>query len=337
MDGAHRSKALSTIGAGPLGPPIPNPAAQVSQAFAHRAEADFAALLDFYRIQWEYEPVSFPLQRANDGRIVQMFTPDFYLPEQELFIELTTMKQSLITKKHSKIRRLKELHPEIKVMLLTRRDYHELLSQYGYGAVEITALPESDIDRILYSQGEIEARVTELGREISQDYAEQSLVLVGILKGVTFFMADLARAITRPLALDYLAVAPPQQEQSERVRFIKDLDLDIKDRHVLLIEDILTTGLTIDFVISRIREYSPASLELCALFDKREQRVVDVAARYIGFQVPSAFVVGYGLDYRELYRNLPFVCVLRPEVYARDAADNESGDDGLKSSPAATT
>jgi len=319
----HRSKALSTIGAGPLGPPIPNPAAQATPVFAHRAESDFAALLDFYRINWEYEPVSFPLQRANDGRIVQMFTPDFYLPEQELFIELTTMKQSLITKKHSKIRRVKELHPEIKVMLLTRRDYHELLSQYGYGAVEITALPESDIERILYSQSEIAVRVAELGQEISQDYAEHSLILVGILKGVTFFMADLARAITRPLALDYLAVAPPQPEQSERVRFIKDLDLEIRDRHVLLIEDILTTGLTIDFVISRLNDRQPASLEVCSLFDKRDQRVVDIAARYIGFQIPSAFVVGYGLDYRELYRNLPFVCVLRPEAYAREASTDE--------------
>lgn len=328
----HRSKALSTVGAGPLGPPIPNPAAQVDQSFAHKAEADFAALLDFYRITWEYEPVSFPLQRANDGRIVQMFTPDFYLPEQDLFIELTTMKQSLITKKHGKIRRVKELHPEIKVMLLTRRDYHELLSQYGYGAVEITALPESDIERILYSQSEIAARVAALGKEISHDYADHSLILAGLLKGVTFFMADLARAITRPLALDYLAVAPPHPDQSERVRFIKDLDLDIRDRHVLLIEDILTTGLTIDFVISRLRKRRPASLEVCALFDKREQRVVDVLARYIGFQIPSAFVVGYGLDYRELYRNLPFVCVLRPEVYARDIETESEG--GVKVSSA---
>ncbi len=337
MATAHRSKALSTIGAGPLGPPIPNPAAQATPEFAHRAEVDFAALLDFYRIEWEYEPVSFPLQRANDGRIVQMFTPDFYLPEQELFVELTTMKQSLITKKHGKIRRLKELHPEIKVMLLTRRDYHELLSQYGYGAVEITALPESDIDRILYSQSEIAARVAELGHQISEDYADRSLILVGILKGVTFFMADLARAITRPLALDYLAVAPPQPEQSERVRFIKDLNLEIKDRDVLLIEDILTTGLTIDFVISRLNDRRPASLEICALFDKRDQRVVDVPARYIGFQIPSAFVVGYGLDYRELYRNLPFVCVLRPEVYARDANESEAGDDGITTPIAATS
>ena len=211
-----------------------------------------------------------------------------------------------------------------------------MLSQYGYGAVEITALPESDIDRILYSQSEIAARVAELGQEISHDYADQSLILVGILKGVTFFMADLARAITRPLALDYLAVAPPQPEQSERVRFIKDLDLEIRNRDVLLIEDILTTGLTIDFVISRLKERQPASLEVCALFDKRDQRVVDVPARYIGFQIPSAFVVGYGLDYRELYRNLPFVCVLRPEAYAREAGADESSD-AIITSPIAPT
>ena len=213
---------------------------------------------------------------------------------------------------------LKILHPEINVMLVTRRDYHELLSQFGYGSVEITALPESDIERILYSPSEIAIRVATLGAQISADYADRSLVLVGILKGVTFFMADLARAITRPLALDYLAVAPPQSDQSERVRFIKELEIEIRGRHVLLIEDIVTTGLSLDFVLARLRDREPASLEVCALFDKRDQRLVDAPARYIGFQVPNAFVVGYGLDFRELYRNLPFVCVLRPEAYTRD-------------------
>lgn len=312
------SAALAAVGTGPLGPPIPNHANLDAPVFAHRAEADFAALLDFYRIQWEYEPLSFPLGKASDGRIVQMFTPDFFLPEQNLFVELTTMKQSLITRKHAKIRTLKILHPEINVTLVTRRDYHELLSQFGYGAVEITALPETDIERILYSPSEIAIRVATLGAQISTDYAGRSLVLVGILKGVTFFMADLARAITRPLALDYLAVAPPQSDQSERVRFIKDLEIEIRGRHVLLIEDIVTTGLSLDFVLARLRDREPASLEVCALFDKRDQRLVDVPARYIGFQVPNAFVVGYGLDYRELYRNLPFVCVLRPEAYSRD-------------------
>lgn len=300
-----------------LGTPIQNPPHSGSVPFAHPAEVDFARLLDFYRIPWHYEPTTFPLQ-LDKGRVLQMFTPDFYLPEHDLYVELTTMKQSLITKKRRKLRLLQELHPEIKIVLLTRRDYYELLSQFGYGAVEIDSLPPEDIERILYSQAEIEARVAELGAEISADYTGRSLVLIGLLKGVTFFMADLARAITRPLAVDYLAVATPHPGHAAGVQFAKDLDLDITGRHVLLIEDIITTGLSVDFVIRRLRERTPASLEVCALFDKKERHLIDVRARYVGFDIPNAFVVGYGLDYRELYRNLPFVCVLRPEVYARD-------------------
>jgi len=323
MSMSARITASAVVGAGPLGPPVRNIHPPGPPPFAHSAEVEFAALLDFYRIRWEYEPLSFPLQLAADGRPVQMFTPDFFLPEQDLFVELTTMKQSLITKKHGKIRRLKELHPEVNVVLVTRRDFHEIFSQFGYGAVEITALPESDIERILYSPNEISTRVSELGSEISTDYADRSLILVRILKGVTFFMADLARAITRPLALDYLAVAPPHPKQPERVRFIKDLDIEIRGRHVLLIEDIVTTGLSLDFVLGRLRERAPASLEVCALFDKRDRRLVDVPACYIGFPSPNVFVVGYGLDFRELYRNLPFVCVLRPEAYARDTSGPE--------------
>ncbi|CAA9551161.1 MAG: Hypoxanthine-guanine phosphoribosyltransferase [uncultured Thermomicrobiales bacterium] len=252
--------------------------------------------------------------------MTEMVTPDFYLAEHDLYVELTTMKQSLITRKHRKLRRLKELHPEINVVLLTRRDYYELLARVGYGAVEITSLPESDIERILYSPPEIATRVAELGEQISADYAGRSLVLIGLLKGVTFFLADLARSVTRPLAIDYLAVAPPRADEPGRVRFTKDLGLDIADRHVLLIEDIVTTGLTLDFVLQRLRRERPASLDVCVLFDKRERRLVDVPIRYTGFTIPNAFVVGYGLDYRELYRNLPFVCVLKSEAYARDHA-----------------
>ncbi len=288
-------------------------------AFAHPAEAEFAQLLDFYRVAWLYEPTSFPLRWEGD-RITEMFTPDFYLPEHDLYVELTTMKQSLITRKHRKLRRIRELHPDLNVVLLTRRDYYELLARVGYGAVEITSLPEQDIERILCSPTEIAARVAALGHQISLDYAGRSIVVVGLLKGVTYFLADLTRAITRPLAIDYLAVAPPDERQTDRVRFAKDLDLDIAGRHVLLIEDIVTTGLTLDFVLNRLRQRQPASLEVCALFDKRERRLIDVPVLYTGFEIPNAYVVGYGLDYRQLYRNLPFLCVLKPEVYARDHA-----------------
>ena len=288
--------------------------------FAHPAEADFAGLLDFYRIRWEYEPTSFTLQTDRHGRVVQMFTPDFYLPEHDLYVELTTMKQSLITKKRRKIKRLKELHPDLNIVLMTRRDYYELLSQFGYGAVDITSLPEKHIERILFSPTEIAERVAELGDQISHDYSERSLILIGLLKGVTFFMADLARSITRPLAIDYLSVAPPLPDEGGRVRFTRDLDIDIAGQHVLLIEDIATTGLTLDFVVRHLQAQGPASLQVCVLFDKREVRLIDVPVRYTGFEVPNAFVVGYGLDHRERFRNLPFLCILKPEVYALEHA-----------------
>lgn len=281
--------------------------------FVHPAEADFAAFLDFYRIRWQYEPKSFALRWRN-GRVAQMFTPDFYLPEQDLFVELTTMKQSLVTRKNRKIRRLKELYPSINVVLLNRKGFHELLARFGYGAVDITSLSEDEIERVLLSQSEIQRRVQELGAQISADYAAESLVLVGLLKGVTFFLADLARAITRPLVIDYLSVALPD-DSPEGIHFDRSLDIDIRGRHVLLIEDIVNTGFTMDFVLEYLRSQEPASLDVCALLDKSERRIVPVELRYVGFDIPNEYVVGYGLDHRELHRNLPFICVLRRSAY----------------------
>lgn len=313
----------------PLSPALAKSTPFGRVGFAHPAEVDFAQLLDFYRVKWEYEPTSFTLETDRHGRVTQMFTPDFFLPEHDLYVELTTMKQSLITKKRRKLRSLKEKFPDVSVVLLTRRDYYELLSQFGYGAVDITSLPEEDIERILFSPSEIAGRVAELGAEISRDYAGRSLILVGLLKGVAFFMADLARAITRPIAIDYLSLASPLADESDRVRFTRNLDIDIDGQHVLLIEDIATTGMTLDYVVRHLHSLDPASLDVCVLFDKREVRMIEVPIRYTGFEIPNAFVVGYGLDYRERYRNLPFLCVLKPDVYARDhvqrlAAINES-------------
>lgn len=281
--------------------------------FAHRAEAEFAAFLDFYRIRWQYEPRSFPL-RWRDGRIAEMFTPDFYLPEQDLFVELTTMKQSLVTRKNRKIRRLRELYPNVNVTLMNRKAFHELLGRFGYGSIDITSLAESDIERILLSAAEIQARVRQLGEDISRDYAGESLVLVGLLKGITFFLADLARAITRPLAIDYLSIANPSSSP-DGATLDRRLDIDIAGKHVLLVEDIVNTGLTMDFVLSYLRAQSPASVAVCALLDKTERRIAPVDVRYIGFNIPNDYVVGYGLDHRELYRNLPFICVLKRHVY----------------------
>ena len=293
---------------GPSVPPSHRP-------FAHPAEAEFAAFLDFYRIHWAYEPTSFPL-RWRDGLVAEMFRPDFYLPEQDLYVELTTMRQSLVTRKNRKVRKLRQLYPNVNIVLLYRKDFHELLSRFGYGAVDITSLRPEQIERVLLSAAEIQLGVARLGEQISADYAGRSIVVVGVLKGITFFLADLARAITRPLAIDYLQLSHTVEEG---VHISKDLDLDIRGRHVLLVEDIVNTGVSMDYVLRSLGEREPASLEVCTLLDKAERRLLQVPVRYVGFTVPNEFVVGYGLDYRELYRNLPFLCVLKREVYEVDA------------------
>lgn len=284
-------------------------------AFVNPMEVEFARLLDFYHIPWLYEPTSFALNWLDD-QVVEMFTPDFYLPDQDLYVELTTMRQRLVTRKHRKLRRLRDLYPAINVRLLYNRDYHQLLAAYGYGAIEIASLREEDIERILVSRDELTERVAQLGETISRDYAGRAILLVGVLKGVTFFLADLARVITRPVAIDFLALARPSRGSSERtVRIVKDLDRDIAGQHVILVEDVVNTGLTLDFLLKDLRARDPASLTVCTLLDKAEQRIVPVPLDYTGFVIPDEFVVGYGLDYRELHRTLPFLAILKRQVY----------------------
>jgi hypoxanthine phosphoribosyltransferase len=283
--------------------------------FAHPSEQEFARFLDYYRIRWAYEPTSFPIG-WEDGRVSEMFTPDFYLPEHDLYVELTTMKQSLVTPKNRKLRLLRELYPDVRVKLLYKKDYQQLLAQAGYGALEVQHLRKQDIQEILISPVELESRVRALARRISRDYRGEAVLLVGVLKGITFFLADLARQITVPMAIDYLAVgryagAQPQ----DRVKIVRDIDIPIGGRHVILVEDVVNTGLTLDYVLGVLRAREPASLAVVTLLDRPARRLVQVPIRYTGFQIPNDFVVGYGLDYRELYRNLPFVCVLKPNVY----------------------
>ncbi len=289
--------------------------------FAHPSEQEFARFLDYYRIRWQYEPVSFPI--AWEGaRVAEMFTPDFYLPEHDLYIELTTMKQSLVTPKNRKLRMVRDLYPELNVRLLYRKDYQQLLAKAGYGALEVQHLRKEDVGEILISPTELETRLRALGRKISRDYRGQSLVLVGVLKGVTFFLADLARQIKVPFVIDYIDLQRFAGAQpSERVRIVRDIDYPLEGRHVLLVEDIVNTGFTIDYVLSELRRRQPASLEVVTLLDRPLRRLVKVHVRYTGFQIPNDYVVGYGLDYRELYRNLPFICTLRASVLELPTAE----------------
>jgi hypoxanthine phosphoribosyltransferase len=284
-------------------------------AFAHPSEQEFARFLDYYRIRWVYEPVAFPTA-WEEGRVSEMFAPDFYLPEHDLYVELTTMKQSLVTPKNRKLRLLRELYPDVNIKLLYRKDYQQLLAQAGYGYLEVQNIKKSDIEQILISPVELETRVRALARRISRDYKGQGVVLVGVLKGITFFLADLARQIKVPLAIDYLGVARRSgTSDRERVSIVRDIDYPITGRHVILVEDVVNTGLTLDFLLSRLREREPASIEVVTLLDRPSRRLVNVPMKYVGFQIPNDYVVGYGLDYRELYRNLPFICVLRQSAY----------------------
>jgi hypoxanthine phosphoribosyltransferase len=175
-----------------------------------------------------------------------------------------------------------------------------------------------DIAKVLISEERIQARVRELGAQIGQDYAaEDNLLLVGVLKGCAMFMVDLARAIDLPLAIDFIAVASygASTESSGVVRLLKDLDTDIAGRNLLIVEDIIDSGLTLDYLRSQLLRRNPASMRICTLLNKPERRKAQVQVDYLGFDIPNEFVVGYGLDYDERYRNLPYVGVLKPEVY----------------------
>ncbi len=173
------------------------------------------------------------------------------------------------------------------------------------------------IREILITSEEIERRVLELGQTISRDYEGCNPLLVGVLKGVVPFMAALLPAITIPVEIDFMAISGygPGASTESGVRLEKDLSLPITGRHVLFVEDVIDTGLTLSYLLRNLRSRRPASLKVCALFNKSRRRLIDIPSEYIGFELPNLFVVGYGLDYRERYRNLPFVGLLKPEVF----------------------
>jgi hypoxanthine phosphoribosyltransferase len=189
------------------------------------------------------------------------------------------------------------------------------------GQTRAASAPESGlIGDILLTEADIQRRVAELAKDIDHDYQGSELLLVSVLKGALFFLVDLARALTTPVQLDFLAItaygepvsaAPGSSGSTGTVRFLKDLDASIENRHVLIVEDIIDTGLTLHYILRTLRLRGPASVEVCTLLDRPYRRLVDIEVRYRGFTVPDDFFVGYGFDYRQLYRNLPHLAHLR--------------------------
>ncbi|WP_101652330.1 hypoxanthine phosphoribosyltransferase [Brevibacterium ihuae] len=175
----------------------------------------------------------------------------------------------------------------------------------------------TDIEKVLVTEAQIAHRLTEMASDIDRDYQGEDLLLVGVLKGAVMVMADLARALHSPVRMDWMAVSSygSGTKSSGVVRILKDLDTDLKDQHVLIVEDIIDSGLTLSWLLTNLRSRGAASVEICTLLRKPEAVKVELDVRYVGFDVPNEFVIGYGLDYAEKYRNVPFVATLAPHVY----------------------
>jgi hypoxanthine phosphoribosyltransferase len=181
----------------------------------------------------------------------------------------------------------------------------------------IPAVHRDAIESILIPAADIDAKVAELGAQVSADYAGREVLLVGVLRGALLVMADLMRNLEVPCSIDFMAVSSygAATSSSGVVRILKDLDTDIEGRDVIIVEDIVDSGLTLDYLVKNLRSRRPASLEVLTLLTKPSRREVDLPVRYVGFEVPDVFVVGYGLDFAERYRNLPCIATLSPEVY----------------------
>jgi len=179
---------------------------------------------------------------------------------------------------------------------------------------------ERAVGEILIDKDTLAARVAELGAEVSADYEGRDLLLIGVLKGAVFFMADLMRHLSVPCEVDFMAISSygDSTDSSGIVRILKDLDINIEGRDVLVVEDIIDSGLTLSYLMRNLESREPASLEVCALLTKPERREIDVPVRYVGFEIPNRFVVGYGLDFGERYRNLPYVAVLSEDLIPTD-------------------
>lgn len=181
------------------------------------------------------------------------------------------------------------------------------------------------IRQVLYTEEQIRQQVAALAQAISRDYAGRNPLMIGVLKGVVFFMADLLRALTIPAEMDFIAISSysPEARQHGMVRLVKDLETSISGRHVLFVEDVIDTGLTLHYLLQNLRARQPASLEVCVLFNKSSSRLLDIPIKYKGFDLPPYFVVGYGLDFREKYRNLPFVGLLSPGIFKNTKAADQ--------------
>lgn len=279
--------------------------------FAHPAEREFARLLAYYRIRWVYEPTTFALRWGEDGRAVECFTPDFFLPDHRLYFELTTMRQSLVTRKNRKLRRLRELYPGARVRLLYRRDILRLEDAYRPAPVAGQRLRD-----VLWGESEIEARTRELAQQVADEWlgrpgAGPPPVLLAVGAGASRFQQRLAAALADlgiPCDTDRLDPSRYRREGSQRaVRAVRSPEQPLAGRRVLLVGDVASTGLSLTWAAERVARKRPDEIRACALLDRRPARLLDPRLSWIGFDVPDVLLAGFGLSMHRQLRRLPAI------------------------------
>lgn len=289
-------------------------------SFAHPAELDFSRLLTFYRVRWSYEPTTFALAWAGDGRPAQMFTPDFYLPDQRLYIELTTMRQRLVTRKNRKLRRLRELYPNVQIKLLYRRDYHRLLDAYqGTSRLTVPCNP----GRVVFDEASITKRVVELAEHMDRVWRQSPAgpppLLLSVGRGSCVFAAALTSALhdrgatfesdsinlTRYRLLGSLS-------PGRRVRVHRAPETSLAGRQVIIVEDVVSTGLSVAYLTRWLARRRVSRVDICALLDRKVARLVDIPVRYAGFDAPDEVLIGFGLHLRRQFRELPYIAAIDP-------------------------
>jgi hypoxanthine phosphoribosyltransferase len=285
--------------------------------FAHPAEVQFARLLTFYNVRWAYEPTTFAVRWGGDGRAEEFVTPDFFLPDHDLYIELTTMRQRLVTRKNRKFRMLRETYPNVRVRLLYLRDCERLQDAYGPAAGD----QKTRIGSTVFGEDDVETRVAELARELVERWhdgraheAESRPLLLGLGAGSARFGARLAahvRDLGIPVDADQTALtAYAAPRAATRVRLARPPAPSVTGRQVVIVQEVLSTGLSAVFLEGWLRRHGAASVGVCALLDRQAARILDVPVVARGFQAPDVALAGYGLARWSEYRDLPFIAAV---------------------------
>jgi hypoxanthine phosphoribosyltransferase len=281
--------------------------AKSNPGFAHPAELEFARILTFYRIRWVYEPTTFALTYTPEGRPREMFTPDFYLPDHHLYIELTTMRQQLVTRKNKKLRLMREYHPNVRIKLLYRHDYHRLVDAYRSGEhradANVALAP-------LLSEEIIVARIAAMATEIAAATpSEMPLLLLTTGDGALRFGRELTTAlVAQGLQIETDSIRQTRfrtEDGIRRVRVLRQPVVSVEGRRLLLVTDIVSTGMSLNYLVQWVRNKGAQVIEVCTMLDRSDARLIDVPIAHVGFTAPNDLIVGYGMPLRRQFGDIP--------------------------------